>query len=133
MGIIESMKISSFVMFNRFKRRPLLVLFFFIQFILFSTYTFIYYSNNDSNQEIIDVDPLTVSPVPDNLPASLIEKSNRSSLHQNYKSPRIQQFREDNDSRTDEKLKSLNISLVEDIDQQQTVVQCSILPTNLGN
>jgi hypothetical protein len=127
------MKITSFVMLNRFKRRPFLVLFFFIQFILFSTYTFTYYSNNNSNEVIIDVDPLTVSPIPDHLPASLIEKSNRVWLHKNYRNSRMQKFKDDNDSRTDENLRSLNISLVKDMDQQQTIVQCSVLPINLGN
>jgi hypothetical protein len=45
----------------------------------------------------------------------------------------MQKFKEDNDSRTDENLRSLNISLVKDMDQQQTIVQCSVLPINLGN
>jgi len=117
-------------MFNRCKRHPVLIIVFLIQFILFSSYTYIYYQNK-LNDEIIKPDQSTLTPSPDLLPASLIEKSDRSLLNKNYKNPKIRQFELKDDLPTNEKLEALNVSFVKDIDQQQTIVQCPLLPTNL--
>ncbi len=93
-------------MFNRIKRRSALITFFLIQFILFSTYIFKHYQYNDSDDVKNKSDQSTLSPKPDHLPAGLIEKSDRLLV---------------------------NVSLVKDVDQQQAIIQCSTLPTDLGN
>jgi len=122
-------------MVNRCKRRPLLIVFFSIQFILFSTYSFIYYQNNYSNDPVKVVpDQPTISPAVGHLPANLIEKGDRSMLNKNYKNPRKEQHSKlKNDLPNSEKFKELNVSFVKDIDKEQTLVQCPILPTNLSN
>jgi hypothetical protein len=120
-------------MVNRCKRRPLLIVFFSIQFILFSIYTFLYYQNNYSDDSVKIIDKTTISPAIDHLPANLIEKSDRSVLNKNYKIPKIQHLKLKNNLPNSEKLQELNVSFVKDIDQEQTLVQCPILPTNLSN
>ncbi|CAF2490639.1 unnamed protein product [Rotaria sp. Silwood2] len=115
-------------MCNRLKRRPLLVLIVFIHIVLFSTYTFIHYENNVSN-DVIRSDRSIELLTPELLPARLIEKANRSLLNKNYRNPKFQN--NNIDSRTNEKLESLNVSFVKDIDQKQMIVQCPILPMNL--
>ncbi|CAF3751224.1 unnamed protein product [Rotaria magnacalcarata] len=115
-------------MCNRCKRRPLLILLFFTHIILFSTYTFIHYQSNASYDDLKN-NSLTIILAPDRLPANLIEKTDRSHLNKNYRNSKIQQ--KTDPSPTKEKLESLNVSYVADIDQQETIVQCSILPTNL--
>ncbi len=132
MGIIQSNKIILLVMFNRLKRRSVLIIFFFIQLILLSSYTFLHYQNTESDNQIIKPKQSTLAPRPDDLPASIIEKSDRSSLDKNYKKPRVRHQQSDNDRSIDEKLQSLNVSIVKDIDQEQTVIKCSLLPTSLG-
>lgn len=118
-------------MVNRYKRRSILIIFFFIQIILFSTYTYIYYQNNyNTNDEKKTNDQSTISPSDSPLPASLIEKSDRKELNKNYKNLTIHQLQ--NDSPTKDELEKLNVSFIHNNDQQQSVIQCPILPTNLG-
>jgi len=117
-------------MVNRCQRRLLLILFFLIQFILFSSYTYRYYQNNDFQ---IDQSTTTTTILQDLLPADLIEKSNRLLLKKNYKNSKNSHSQSKNDLLTNEKLQTLNISFVQDIDQQKTIVQCPLLPTNLGS
>jgi hypothetical protein len=116
-------------MVNRCKRRSVLIFFFFIQFILFSSYAYTYYQNNESNGQRTS-DQSTLSPAPKDLPAEFIEKSDRSSLNKNYKNSDSQLK---NDLPTNDKLESLNVSFITETDSQQTIVQCPILPTNLGH
>lgn len=132
MGIIQSNKIILLVMFNRLKRRSVLIIFFSIQLILLSSYTFLHYQNTELNDQISKSEQTTLSAHPDDLPAGLIEKSDRSSLNKNYKNPRIRHSQLGDNLPNSEKLQSLNISFVKDIDQEQTVIKCSLLPTNLG-
>ena len=115
-------------MCNRFKRRSCLILLFSIQIILFSTYVVVHYYNHNPNPatETAELNALTIS---DHLPAGFIEKKNRSLLKKNYKN---KEFRQKFNSRTNKKLESLNVSFVKDTDQQ-TVIQCPLLPVNLGN
>ena len=119
-------------MFNRLKRRSVLAIFFFIQLILLSSYTFLHYQNTESDTQIIKPEKSTLPPKPDDLPASLIEKGDRTLLDKNYKKPKLRHFQPNNERLTDEKLESLNVSIVKDIDQQQTLIKCSLLPTALG-
>ncbi|CAF0939723.1 unnamed protein product [Adineta steineri] len=115
------------------KRKPLFILFFFTQFILFSTYTFFYYiNNNETNILTTDVDPLSVPSELHPLPASLLEKGDRSNLNENYKNSRIRTKRKFLHLKTNEDLKSLNVTSIKDIDQSQTIIQCPSLPPNLG-
>jgi hypothetical protein len=116
------------IMVNRIKRRSVLMIFFFIQFILFSTYIFKHYQNNDSDNVIVTSDHSTLSPAPENLPAGLIEKSDRLLEIKNYKNAGNQKIHVENN----EKIELLNVSIVKDFDQQQTLIQCAILPTDLG-
>jgi hypothetical protein len=123
-------------MVNRCKRRSLLIGFFLIQFILFSSYTYNYYQNNNNNNssdQIKKSDRATISPGKENLPASLIEKGDRSELNKDYKDPKNRKSQLKNDLVTSEKLQELNVSFVKDIDQQQTLIQCPLLSTNLGS
>lgn len=114
-------------MFNRFKRHPLLVAFFLLQFFLLSTYTFFYYQN-DSSIDVSKSHLVTLSAAPEDLPANLIEKFPREILSQNYKNFRIGKNKLNN-STID--LKLLNISFVSDVDQTKSLIQCPILPPNL--
>ncbi len=125
MAIVKSKKI----MFNRIKRRSALITFFLIQFILFSTYIFKHYQYNDSDDVKNKSDQSTLSPKPDHLPAGLIEKSDRLLVNNNYKKTANQK----NHLQSTENIESLNVSLVKDVDQQQAIIQCSTLPTDLGN
>jgi hypothetical protein len=120
-------------MFNRLKRRSVLIIFFFIQLVLLSSYTFLHYQNSQSDNQIIKPEQPTLLHQPADLPASLIENSDRSSLDKNYKNPRIRHSKLKDDRLTNEKLQSLNVSFAKDIDQEQTVIKCPLLPTNLGN
>ncbi|CAF0929918.1 unnamed protein product [Rotaria sordida] len=113
-------------MYNRLKRHSLLILICFIHVILFSIYTYVHYQNNVSNDARKN-DQSTELLTSDHLPADSIEKADRSLLH-NYRNSKFQQ---DINLPTNEKLKSLNISFVKDTDQQQMIVQCSILPLTL--
>lgn len=116
-------------MCNRCKRRPLLILLFLIHIILISIYILVHYQSNDSHEEIKN-NPLTVVLVPEQLPANLIEKSDRSLLDKNYRKSKVKQV---NATHSKEKLESLNVSFVSDNDRQRSIIQCSILPGNLGN
>lgn len=114
-------------MFNRFKRHPLLVVFFLFQFFLLSTYTFLYYQN-DSSTDVSKTHLVTLSTAPENLPANLIEKSPREFLNENYKNFRMEKS---NLTKSTIDLKLLNVSFVSDVDQAKSLIQCPILPPNL--
>lgn len=120
-------------MVNRCKRRSILILLFSIQILLLSCYTFLHYQNGETNVQIVTSDPVASAAHDDALPADIIEKTNRSALNENYRRPQINKLRVEENSLTLDKIQSLNISFVKDVDQQQTIVQCSLLPTNLGN
>lgn len=119
-------------MVNRWKRRSLVILLFSVQIILLSCYTFLHYQNGEVNVQIITKDPSPTASHDDALPADLIEKTNRSALNGNYRHPQGVKSQLTENPPTREKLQSLNISFVKDVDQQETIVQCSLLPTNLG-
>ena len=119
-------------MFNRLKRRSTLIIFFFIQFILLSSYTVLRYQEKESNEQRIE-STTTAAARPDDLPASLIEKSDRSALKKNYKHLELRSAQSDDDRLNNEKLQLLNVSFVKDTDPQQTVIKCPLLPANLGN
>jgi hypothetical protein len=116
-------------MFNRFKRRPLLVAFFVIQLLLFSSYTYVFYQHDDpSNDASLSSD----KPISEDLPASSIENGARMLLRDNYKALKYRQPAKNKNVQSFEQLKSLNVSLVTEGDSQETLIQCSLLPPNLG-
>ena len=115
------------MMFNRFKRHPLLVAFFLLQFFLLSTYTYFNYQN-DSSKDFSSINSVTLSAAPENLPANLIEQGERIHLNKNYKNSQQKRM---NIVRSSNELQSLNISFVSDVDPAKTLVQCPVLPPNL--
>lgn len=116
---------------TRSTRRSLLIGFFLVQFVLFSIYSFIHYQNDD---EITDENEHFIAAAPPNdLPASRLEHGPRSYLIETYANVKAYLKDQKQDTRSYEKLKSLNVSFVTESDQQSTIVQCPILPPNLGN
>ena len=120
-------------MVNRFKRRSVLITFFSIQFILLSTYTFLYYQNGSTDVQITTTESSSSVSHDIVLPADLIEKSNRSTLDGNYRDPKLSksQLKENLPSHGD--LQLLNVSFVTDSAQEKIIVQCPLLSTHLGN
>ena len=120
-------------MFNRLKRRPLLVTFFLIQFLLFSTYTYVFYRPNDSKDDLSKTDLSTISPAPADLPASFIEKSNRMLVKETYKDVHHLKLAPGNSTAIFEKLRQLNVSFIAEANHSNFIIQCPMLPQNLGN
>lgn len=120
-------------MVNRFKRRSVLILFFSIQFILLSSYTFLHYQNETKDDES-HIPESSLSIVYDDigLPADSIEKSNRSNLNGNYRDPKLSKTQLKENLPIVGELQSLNVSFVTDTAEEKTIVQCSLLPTHLG-
>lgn len=120
-------------MLNRLKRRPVLFSFFLIQLILFSTYTFVFYRpNNSSDSTEENRNSLTLSPA--DLPANSLEHSNRSLQSDIYRTTRVSPFTDRNESfALLNTIKSLNVSIVTEQNDDRTIVQCPLLPKHLGN
>lgn len=116
-------------MFNRFKRRPLLVAFFLIQLLLFSSYTYLFYQHDEPLE---DASLSAGKSINEDLPASSIESGARVLLHDNYKALKYRQLPKNKNAQSSEQLKSLNVSFVTENGSPETLVQCSLLPANLG-
>ena len=120
-------------MFTRYKRRPLLTVFFLLQFLLFSTYTFHYYQHANSDEDNAATADDNVPPAPDDLPASQIEGVHRPSGNHKFIKMKWNDLDSKPNSRSYERMKSLNVSFVVDTDAAHTPILCPLLPSNLGN
>lgn len=118
-------------MLNRFRRRSVFFVVFFIQIILFSTYTVIYYRSTQSDEPINTGVRTTISMSPKNLPAQSLEKISRAFSNEHYKQSENRTNSSSIYPPSFEDLQQLNISFVKDTDTKKSIVQCPILPSNL--
>ena len=120
-------------MFNRYRRRPLITFFFLLQFLLFSTYTFHYYQHRNADDDDGTTPEDNLPPAPADLPASQVEGNHRPFGSKKYIKLKWNAVDSRPNTRTYERMKSLNVSFVVDTDAAHTPVLCPLLPSNLGN
>lgn len=119
-------------MLYRFKRHPLVVAFCLIQLILFSAYTYLFYQTS-STSENPNGNPWGVSVSPMDLPSSHIEQEDRPQLKKNYKALRlISSSSSEKRLPSVDEIKALNVSFVGEPHSNNTLIQCPVLPSNLG-